>query len=208
LLNQNSKIINLSLHRSGTQSANHFFSFYGLKCANWVNFLDLHDDIESLSLDEIIKLFEKIILEYKYFSNPPFNLMHTYFEKNFTGSKFIYIKRNPKDWIESVKTLTSHRKNGHFYFYETLQYEKYLNFKPNNINSLSDDQMLHVYNEHEKTIFNYFKNKNNLLIIDLNSINNRKKAEELINFLSLNEIIPDEDNSFHFPKTDMYKKRI
>ena len=208
MLNQNIKIVNLSLHRSGTQSAQSFFSFYNLHSANWVNFLDIYKDVEKLPLNKILELFEKVTLEYEYFSNPPFNLMYEYFDKNFKNCKFIYVKRNANDWIKSVKTLTSHRKDNHFYFYETIQYEKYLNFRPKTIRDLSDEDMEYVYNEHQKSIFKYFEEKDNLLQIDLNVMSNRQKAENLINFLNLNKIIPDEDNSFHFPKIDMYKKRI
>lgn len=200
----NQKIICLSLHRSGTQSLNKFLKNYGLNGVHWGGWIIPEDNMHNLTIDQILNMFKKKTDQYQYFLDHPFNLMYEYFDQSFNDTKFIYIKRNINDWTKSVHKLCSYRNNK-LNLYESMQYEKYLGFRPSSLNEMTIDNMKYVYIQHEKSIKKYFNNKSNLLELDLNEIGD---GIEILNFLEIpfikDNIFPNIDASREKPT--YYKK--
>ncbi|MDA7745934.1 sulfotransferase family protein [Psychromonas sp.] len=107
-------------------------------------------------------------------------------DKIFPGSKFIYLQRELSLWVPSVKRLLIKMgpglipKSGHFSpvlkrsFIETFELERQ--------DLLSDQHLTNCYCRHQQSVESYFKNRNDLLSIDLSDVNS---FNQLVEFLAL-----------------------
>lgn len=86
------------------------------------------------------------------------------FDKQFPQSKFIYLERDLKSWLPSIKSLLKNMITGltttHGGFHPTVRqcYEKVFQ-RINDVNIHSDEHLSNCYNNHKKAANNYFKDR-------------------------------------------------
>ena len=179
------KIFNLSLCKSGTTSLEHFLvNTYNIKQYPYIpKFYDnkkIHNDIFEK------KKFESIIDvdSYDLFSDIPFNLFDSFkfFNEKYPESIFILIIRNFNDWFESNikwRIKIGNSKNSRAFGNKFDEYQYYgCNFKNRNQKNI----VKKAYDDYHNSIFEYFKNKKDkLLVMNLNDIN----TNMIYNFVNL-----------------------
>ncbi len=110
----------------------------------------------------------------------------------FPGSKFIYLNRDLAAWLPSVQMLLTKitpyiQPNGKFNptikrcFNHTFGLQE-------TTNPLSDEHLTACYHKHRKQVNSHFKNRNNLLSID---ISQNESYHHLIQFLALPNQLTD-----------------
>lgn len=180
------KIFNLSLCKSGTTSLEKFLEqTYNLKSYPYISKFYMNKSV----INEVFnnKDFSKIpnINDFDSFSDIPFNLFDSfkYFEKKFPDAKFILIIRNLDDWVDSnirwqEKLLrTSHKGYlGNIFF----NYQYYGAIQDNKV--VDVELLKKAYNDYHESIFKYFENKKDkLLIMNLEKI----EIDKIYSFISL-----------------------
>ncbi|ARF10990.1 hypothetical protein Hokovirus_3_263 [Hokovirus HKV1] len=101
------------------------------------------------------KLFEFINNnQYQVFSDNPWPIMYKELDQNF-DCKFILFVRNPDKWLNSMKK----------YFNDEITVFRKILYDGN----INNDYCKKKYIDHNESVINYFKNKNNLLVIDLDN---------------------------------------
>jgi hypothetical protein len=188
------KIINLSLQRSGTQTLYKLLKDINLPGIHHITQRNHSKNYHGLDLEKIAELIEEYEDDYVHFSDAPYFMMYKYFDKKYPKSKFILVKRKPELWLASFKKLYSilpidpvSRAAFSLYIKEISA------IKNNEMYKISDSQLLKMYVYHNLKIEKYFKNKNNLLIINIEELNN---PERISSFLGVS--IKDERVSSDF----------
>lgn len=101
------------------------------------------------------KLFEFIINnQYTVFGDNPWPILYEELDKKF-DCKFILFVRNPDKWLNSMIKYF----NDEISVFRKILYDGHVN----------DEYCKKKYINHNKLVIDYFKNKNNLLVIDLDN---------------------------------------
>jgi len=180
-----SKVIVLSLFRSGTQSTQHFLEELGYKTAHWAGENIDQDSIQNFPEKEILEKLYSIENQFDAFCDTPYSVMYEHFDKTYPGSKFILIMRDTQDWIKSVRRIFNTFPRDEFGAYDKIVFWKYFQNKPMHINELSDEDLKYMYLEHAHSIFEYFGGRNDLLVCHLSD---EDKAERIATFLDKTDI--------------------
>ena len=120
---------------------------------------------------------------YNFFQDVPFSLPHTFehVDLRFPGSKFILtVRNNSKQWYESVvrfhslnfgngKTPTAEMLKQSKYAYQGFAWDvQQFVFKVEENDPYCRNKLIKVYENHNQSIMNYFKNRpNNLLVLNV-----------------------------------------
>jgi len=123
-------------------------------------------------------------------------------DKHYPNSQYIYLTREPQKWLPSIKQLLLRmyenvvRDDGGFNpIIKRCYTEVFSPFTYENINN--DDFLLACYEQHKKSVINYFaKQHKRILFID---ISNDKDYQALVNFLCIH-IGYNADNVIHQKK--------
>lgn len=155
---------------------------------------------KSLDLDLLRDMYEKkniqrAIVEarkYNFFEDWPWPLLYKELDKNFPNSKFILtIRKDPEVWFESIRkhALRTHpreHERNHIYGVSYPQNNK--------------DLYIEKYIEHNKNVIDYFKGRNDQLLVLC--FERGDGWEEVCSFLRLE--IPDHP----LPHANKSKKRV
>jgi hypothetical protein len=179
------KVVVLSAYRSATQSTDLLLKNLGYKTLHYGG-----DAIKARS--NILDNTYKIISNYDAFSDNPFPVMYEHFDTQYPGSKFILIKRDPDSWYNSILAINEYLKKSEIDPFEKTFFNAYLDKVPKSFKDIPYEDYILCYNRHIEAVENYFKNKDNLLILD---ISDSKKGIKIANFL----------NKDIFPKVDFIK---
>lgn len=118
--------------------------------------------------------YEKIdafLKKYDAFQDDPWYFVYPYVYKKYPDAKFIFLEREESKWLQSVQ---------HFYG-EDKYNEKVRNVFYGSADSIKNpDLYLKKYREHQKEVFDFFRNKENFISI---SITKSTDAERLQAFL-------------------------
>jgi hypothetical protein len=184
-----SKIVILSLGKSGTTSASIFFEKLGYKSIHYLGHTINFNKIRlGISQKEVIKMGEYLEKDYEVFSDYPYCMAYEYFDKKYENTKFILITRDSMDWAKSVQSW-----EGHWNSLTMASWEKYLNptiqqFKKffYKGDGLSNEQLQYLYSLHTKDVLEYFKDSKNFIHLDLYD---KDIAIKILNFLNRSERI-------------------
>lgn len=187
-----SKIIVLSLGKSGTTSASIFFEKLGYRSLHWLGSIVDPGTMDGMSLDEIIEHYSYIEENYDVFSDYPYCMSYKYFDKKYPNTKFILITRDIKEWVISVKNHYLLKK---FNALKIASWSKYLDVNNKTVSDLSDKQLEDLYNNHTNDVVKYFNNSKNFIHIDLND---ELKSDKIYKFLNIS-------GSVEFPKANLTK---
>lgn len=198
------KIFNISFHKNGTTSFHELMNISNLKSYHDVgsfskNIMNFNNNIKNniiitysnknINVHPTIKLnkfinynkLNKLIDKYDTFSDMPFSYLYEYLDKKYPNSLFIYVYRDTDNWYNSInnhsKSYSNMRKLIYGYGVASIKKKKYIS----------------LYNSHNKEVTKYFKNKNNLLKINLYD---PKIGEKICKFCKFKKVIS-------FPKNNI-----
>jgi hypothetical protein len=181
-----SKIIILSFQRNATQSVWSFLNSYGLKGIHHINGKINSSNFKGCSLHKIKKEIEQYEKEFTHFSDAPYFLMYKHFDEKYPNSKFILITRDKNEWLKSFKKLWL--KEGPADPVSFACYQHYIeDITSYNILDLSDEELVNMYSRHNNDVVEYFKNKHNLLVIDIHDVQKKEKITSFLNILPKND---------------------
>jgi hypothetical protein len=183
------KVVVLSAYRSATQSTDLLLKNLGYKTIHYGGNMIR---TRSESSDDIFNEIHKKIHKYDAFLDNPFPVMYEHFDTQYPGSKFILIKRDPDSWYNSILAINEYLKKSKIDPFEKTFFDAYLDKVPTLFKDIPHKDYILCYNRHIEAVENYFKDKDNLLILD---ISNSKKGIKIANFL----------NKDIFPKVDFIK---
>ncbi|WP_413699501.1 sulfotransferase [Psychromonas sp. KJ10-10] len=116
-------------------------------------------------------------------------------DRLFPGSKFVYLQRELSLWLPSMQRLLSKMaphlqpKTGHFNPVLKRSFEQ--TFELSRINVITDEHLRYCYNNHQKQVETYFKNRQDLLSIN---ISEPRSLATLMRFLEVDGEHSDENN--------------
>jgi hypothetical protein len=188
MISNKQKVFNIGFHKTGTTSLTQFMHDLGYKSLHSVamsmNYLNLglqgecEEDtgkpgnfeslIDKAALHEAINAFD-------FFSDNPWPLLYQYLDKNYPNSKFILTIRDKDRWINS---LVKHSGPGNTKMRQLI----YGYGNPANHTA----QYRKTYIRHNKNVQEYFKQKDNLLVINIEE-DNDILAENVLNFLGIEQ---------------------
>ncbi len=181
------KIVVLSPYRSATQSTDEFLKFLGYNTVH-------HGFYVTRDTNNLLFEIKKESHKYDAFSDSPFPIMYEYFDKTYPGSKFILIKRTPESWYNSILRLHKQLNRTVIGPYEGTFFKHYLGDLPELYADIPYEDYIFCYNRHIEAVEKYFKDKDNLLVLDINDM---KKGSKIAKFLNKEPI--------DFPHIDFVK---
>ena len=180
------KIFNIGFHKTGTTSLTQFMQILGYKSLHSVAMsmellqLGRQDecgidtgmpcDFKQLIDDDTLN---NTVKSYDFFSDNPWPLLYRHLDKSYPNSKFILTLRNNDKWINS---LVKHSGDGNARMRQLI----YGYGNPSN----HIVQYRKTYIRHNKKVQEYFKDKNNLLVIDI-AEDDKVLANKILAFLEL-----------------------
>lgn len=163
------KIFVVSLHRSGTQSAGQFLHQAGFELCGWLSGIDGidyqaktagHETDLGYIMDVLRPLFER----FEAFKDVPLPALYRELDAAFPGAKFIAIRRDPTEWVRSVRKHCAGRPLDPF---ERVQYWHYLTERPESLDAATDAQLAGMYDRHHAELTAYFAGRGNFLLGDM-----------------------------------------
>jgi Sulfotransferase domain len=117
-------IYNLSPHRSATQSVTRFAEVHGLKATHWLGeeFDEFVGRLEVSPKTEELWALAKDYLNAELLSDLPWPLLYREAARDYPDAKFFLIRRDPVEWIKSVRKHTEGREMSYLekWFYWTI----------------------------------------------------------------------------------------
>ena len=154
------KIFNLGLPKTGTTSFHNLMEAVNIKSVHDKNYREDIDSFSGLISHKYEELYER-----------------------FPDSKYVLTIRDEKDWLQSVKYHFSPlRMAGH----GKVNFRKEI-FGTKYVSTLTDKELLNIYNNWNNTIRDFFKDKDNFM--EINFINyfgdSKQICRKLLNFLEI-----------------------
>lgn len=185
-INIKKKVFNIGFHKTGTTSLTHFMHELGYtslhSVAQSMKLLNLGiqsecavdtgkpENFQSLlnqqSLNDTIEMFD-------FFSDNPWPLIYEHLDKNYSESKFILTVRNTDRWIKSLLKHSGQEKT---------KMRQLIYGYGNPQNHIA--QYRKTYIKHNKQVQKHFKNRDNLLVIDIEE-DNTVLAKKVTQFLNI-----------------------
>ena len=166
-------IFNLGLSKTGTSSFTRLMKD--------LNLTSRHDmDISSHTIDELRK-------EFVYCDSFSGALTHRYKDiyEALPTSKYILTIRDSNSWLKSTRIHFRNADDGRGMGMKQYREAIYGTWK---IWELSDEKLLEIYNNWNYNIIDFFKDKENFMILNfVNSTDTNKLMKELLDFLELTE---------------------
>jgi hypothetical protein len=197
------KVFCIGYNKTGTTSIGKMLSDFGYNVAPQRPFEDFY--VKDLTLKNKPSLFD-LIEKYDAFQDIPFSKSNYYLKiyEKYPNSKYILTIRDAKKWFASLirfhkklgipvdnkDSFLKLNKNNKFYNYLIFlsQKEKIKNKDELSWDMLYDEShYISLYEKRNQEIINFFKEKPNLLVIDLSKEKNDFKIR---NFLDLKEKKP------------------
>lgn len=191
------KVFNIGFHKTGTTSLTWFMHQhdYSVLHNTAYSMERLHlgsqhetgvDDGESVDVASLIDpvLLDQLVQEYDFFSDNPWPLLFRRLDAAYPDSKFILTHRDVDRWANSLLRYTgSQRTRMRQLIYGYGNPENHL------------ERYRQVYVKHNRDAIEYFKDRDNLLVIDIED-DDRIIAKQLCTFLGL------EQGQVLFPNTN------
>jgi Sulfotransferase domain len=180
------KIFNIGFHKTGTTSLTWFMHEYGFRTlhntAYSMDRLNLGsqqqvgaDDGIPADLATLVDpgLLSGLVREFDFFSDNPWPLLYRQLDNHFPGSRFIFTRRDDTSWLNSILKYTGSQRT-------RMRQLIYGYGNP----AGHGDAYREIYRRHNTNVLEYFRNRKDLLVIDIES-DNRKIAGDLERFLDL-----------------------
>lgn len=198
------KIFNISLQRTGTQSLHDMLCRAGIKSIHWVG---KHKINQYQLIQDKNDLIEKIsILDNKFeaFNDMPYNILYDHYSKKYKDAKFIFVTRDFDSWWNSIQNFYEHEKmekqRNNFKGLTDLQkicYLEYLNIDLGGKDFLSKEEYYEYYTKHYNSVYKYFEGSENFLSV---SLFDKNLSKQVFNFLNI-------ESSVEFIKKDFLRNK-
>jgi hypothetical protein len=190
------KIIILSFQRNATQSTFDFLIKNSFPGIHHLSNIRHSGEFLGWGLEQIQDYTKAFEDDFVHFSDAPYFMMYEYFDKRYANAKFILIERNSDDWLKSFRKLYNFTPLDPISRACFTKYLPEIEILDIEIKDISDEKLLYMYNKHNSKIKQYFKNKKNLLVLD---IAESKKEDKLMKFLDL-DLQGDFQNHDYVPR--------
>lgn len=163
------KVVNVSLHRSATQSFNDYCASLGYRNQHWPGFdfdKACEPYLERLNFSQVWKLYSKIAAEFDSFCDIPQSFIYKEFMRNYPDAVYLLLLRPVDKWIESVRRHTNGRDMD---VMEKMQYWSILDVRKAHLSEYSNDELEKGYRVHLSNLVssaNRYKVKLEILNID------------------------------------------
>ena len=171
------KVFVISMPKSATTSTSMFIEKYGYKTIHWIGGIIDIKNVSTPYQDFYLEFAE----DYDCCSDSPFHVLYKELDVKYPNSKFIFIEREVNAWaLSQLKHDKHHGYSGRLpaYSHYVIEEEYYGGGKLN----YNFDTLKKIHKIHKEKVLDYFKDKDNLLILNLEDNNKEKK---ICNFLSL-----------------------
>jgi hypothetical protein len=191
------KVFNIGFHKTGTTSLTWFMHQHSYRTLHNTAYSmeRLHlgsqhetgvDDGESVDVASLIDpvLLDQLVQEYDFFSDNPWPLLFRRLDQSYPESRFILTHRHVDSWAESLARYAGSQRTRMrklIYGYGNPQYHL--------------ERYREVYIMHNNDVIEYFRDRDNLLVIDIED-DDRIIAKRLCIFLGL------EQGKVLFPNTN------
>lgn len=174
------KIVVVSLHKTGTTSFSQLMKSAGLLVTGPDG--NLYTDLRCGDLTGI----DAALARFDVFQDDPWYDLYAYIDKKYPNSQFVYLERDTDEWLGSVQR-----------FYGR---DRYNNKIRNDLYGSADpignpDLYLKKYNDHRETVFDFFKGRNNFLVIDIKKKEDLKRLTDFLEIGFVREDFPHKNKS-------------
>lgn len=200
------KIFCIGANKTGTTSLYHEFERLGYRVGNQIVAEGLLKEYSENNFDKIIEYCQTA----DFFQDIPFSLPNTFkhLDKAYPNSKFILTVRNsPEEWYQSLVRFHSgiYGKDGNIPTAEDLKNATYrwkgwmwetnrILFNTPETNPYQKDLVIKSYIDYNNSVLEYFKDRNDLLVLNLAETGSYDKFTNFLgkkstfnNFLHLNK---------------------
>lgn len=167
--------------RTGTMSLNQALNDIGIKSFHAPMDREFYYVIKNNYIDIDNSNFFK---KYEALTDTPGPLIYKIIDKCYNNAKFILTTRVLDQWLISCENCC----NKYSYKYLNGLNEKILNhgifpfmMKIFNVVNYDKDSFIKVYYQYKNMVIDYFKNRDNLLILDVDDKNKKTKLEKFLN---------------------------
>ncbi len=154
------RVFNLSLHRSGTQSFADFCQRNGLKTLHWpgIGFdLICRPALETVDSEYVWYQYSKIITGFEAVADVPAPVVFREAMTNYPAAKFVLILREPAEWVKSVRRHINQREMD---VLEKMQYWIAYGKNFGDYLSLGDDELEALYRRFAQMVTDYARQRN------------------------------------------------
>jgi hypothetical protein len=162
-------IFNVSLHRSGTQSAHDLFRRAGVTAIHWAANVDDVDhqaqvDGRETDLAFVTETLKPVFAAYQAVSDAPIPALYRELAKQYPSARFFALYRTPETWVSSVRRHIGSRP---FVPFERAMYWPYFEQRPESLSDLSDQDLLNYHEWHHISLRDFFRDADNFLLLPL-----------------------------------------
>ena len=177
------KVLIASLQRCGTQSTTKFLEKITSPSVQFSPTLP-SSHFFGKNLDDIFSHVKEHEERFCIFSNAPYFALYDRFANEYPNMKFLLMTRKEEDWVRSFKQLIK------IYGIDSMSMASLQKYLPDigeryRSGSLSDEDLLHIYNTHNDGVISFFKNNKNFLHLDLLDKDMSKKIKDFLGVKSL-----------------------
>jgi len=171
-----SKIFYTGFHKCATSSMAKWFRDLGFDICDHGAFQPndplIHKDICSSK-----KMMLEICDQREVFFDSPWFLFYEMFDKIYQDARFIHAIRDPESWYKSCVN----------YFGDTegSVARKYIYGNKKANPAKNKIHWMHTYIKHQESVLNYFKHKENFLLIDIFNNSNLQCEDQICDFLDI-----------------------
>jgi glycosyltransferase involved in cell wall biosynthesis len=163
------KIFVVSLHRSATQSTGRFLREAGFTVCDWlgsVGGVDYQSQAIGHEIDRrgIVQQLEPPFAQYEAFKDVPLPVLYRELEAVYPDARFIAVRRDPADWVRSVRAHCAGRLLDP---YERVQYWHYLTGRPISLAGVDDARLVEMHARHYRALAEHFAGRGNFLLVEL-----------------------------------------
>ena len=188
----NTKIFNLSLHRSATESFSRLMTDHGFRATHWPGFTfdrSCRQAVEQLDTSMVFQLALDVIKANQVFADVPYCFLYRELFLTYPDALYLIILRPVGAWIKSVRRHIGGRELDNL---EKLQYGLY-NAIYDRIFDYTDSQLENVYAHHLDTVVNLAQIRGvslRLFWLDPSSLEQTKLVTELSEYLGFRARTP------------------
>lgn len=167
------KIAVVSLNLSGGQAIKGFFDTktiksMPLKTKYFYDYFKISKGSFEENMSGLCQYVDSIYDSFDAFIEFPVSFAYEHLYNKNQDTKFIYIKRTKESWIEQMKSLRNTVDGSNNYVFEDFFCNHYIKTEKNSIGLLDDEELAQIYDEHDRLLVDFFKDKENFLQIDFN----------------------------------------
>lgn len=158
------RVFGIGLHKTATTSLDKAFQILGFDSLHWGTGEApmIWHEMQALGRSKTLERFYAL-------SDLPIPLLYRELDKAYPGSKFILTIRDEEKWVKSVERLWDRRYNPSRGLWDVYPFSNTIHTVLYGQKDFDAEVMLKRYRRHNAEVREYFKDKNNLLIMEMDN---------------------------------------